>query len=216
MIGRPATKIIAAEVSPAGQNVDYLKVGNVDLRSADDQQYYTTRFQQNSISIEQDFTDKVRMTGLIGKSRSTNKSTGVLSDFIRLDSGQGVAGNDYLIIDERGDPDMPVVSLGFDAANPANWDFVKNYSVLRHFERVVDNTYDGVRFDFRYDMSDALKLKFGATARKYGFATVTYQRASALETLNPSLLEAGSSVAAVGRLIRPDSIYVGPKAGATR
>ena len=85
--------------------------------------------------------------------------------------------------------------------NPANWDFVKNYSVLRHFERIVDNTYDGIRVDFRYDMSNALKLKFGATARKYGFDTVTYQRASALETLNPSLLEAGSSVAAVSRLI---------------
>ncbi|CAN5261251.1 hypothetical protein BH11PSE2_BH11PSE2_09290 [soil metagenome] len=201
MEGRETTKIIDAALSPNGANADYLKLGNIDLRSADDQQYYTTNFQQLSLGIEHDFSNDFRMTGLIGKSTSKNSSTGILSDFIRLDSGQGVAGNDYLIYDERGDPDMPLLNLGFDAANPANWEFLKNYSVLRHFERLVSNSYQGARFDFEYHFDDHATFKFGFSKRKYGFDTITYQRQSALETLNPSLLEAGSSVAAVSKVI---------------
>jgi TonB-dependent receptor len=200
MIGRPSVRLIDAHLSPTGANADYLKLGNVDVRSADDQQYYTTFFQQGSINIEHDFSDRLKGTFIYGRSRSVNKSTGLLADYIRLDSGQGVPGNDYLIYDERGGGDMPVMNFGFDAANPANWDFVKNYSAIRIYQRVADNHYDGGRFDLSYEVDDSLTVKVGLSKRKYAFFTTQFQRTVG-ETLNPSFKEAGSSVAATSRLI---------------
>ncbi|MBI1685128.1 TonB-dependent receptor [Caulobacter hibisci] len=202
-IGRPSVKLIDAALSESGANASYLKLGNVDIRSAADQQYYTTFFQQGSLTLEHEFTDKFRMTALWGKSRSYNKGTGLLADYLKLDSGNGTAGNDYFVYDERVGGSMPLVNFGFDATNPANWDFVKGYSSLRIYRSLTDNRYTGTRFDFTYDADDNLTIKFGATQRKYGFFTSRTGRAggSSGETLNPSFKEAGSSVAATSRLI---------------
>jgi iron complex outermembrane receptor protein len=214
MIGRPSVRLIDAKLSPSGANADYLKLGNVDVRSADDQQTYTTFFQQGSINLEHKFTDRLKVTAIYGKSRSVNKSTGLLADYIRLDSGQGVAGNDYIVYDERGDGDMPILNLGFDAANPANWDFVKNYSALRIYRRVADNHYEGGRFDLAYDLDDDNTVKIGLSRRKYSFYTTTYQRTVG-ETLNPSFKEANSSVAATSRLIEFGKLLDLPQGTAT-
>lgn len=214
MIGRPSVRLIDAALSPSGANADYLKLGNVDVRSADDQQIYTTFFQQGSINIEHEFSDRLKVTAIYGKSRSVNKSTGLLADYIRLDSGQGVAGNDYIVYDERGGGDMPVLNLGFDAANPANWDFVKNYSALRIYRRVADNHYEGGRFDVAYDLDDDNTVKFGLSRRKYSFYTTQFQRTVG-ETLNPSFKEANSSVAATSRLIEFGKLLDMPAGTAT-
>lgn len=214
MIGRPSVRLIDAALSPSGANADYLKLGNVDVRSADDQQIYTTFFQQGSINIEHQFSDRLRVTALYGKSRSVNKSTGLLADYIRLDSGQGAPGNDYIVYDERGDGKMPKLSLGFDAANPANWDFVKNYSALRIYRRVADNHYEGGRFDLQYDLDDDNTLKVGLSRRKYSFYTTQFQRTVG-ETLNPSFKEANSSVAATSRLIQFGKLLDMPEGTAT-
>jgi hypothetical protein len=95
---------------------------------------------------------------------------------------------------------MPVINLGFDAANPANWDFVKNYSALRIYRRVADNHYEGGRVDLAYEVDDSLTIKTGLSQRKYSFFTTQFQRTVG-ETLNPSFKEANSSVAATSRLI---------------
>ena len=201
MIGRPSVRLIDAHLSESGANADYLKLGNVDVRSADDQQYYTTFFQQGSINIDHEFSDRLKMNVIYGRSRSVNKSTGLLADYIRLDSGQGVPGNDYLVYDEREGGDMPTLNFGFDTANPANWDFVKNYSALRIYRRVADNHYDGGRVDLAYEVDDGLTVKVGVSRRKYSFYTTQAQRTVG-ETLNPSFAEAKSSVQATSRLIQ--------------
>jgi TonB-dependent receptor len=200
MIGRPSVRLVDAALSDDGANADYLKLGNVDVRSADDQQIYTTFFRQYSINIDHEFSDDLKMTALYGRSTSLNKSQGLLADYIRLDSGQGTPGNDYLVYDDREGGGMPLLNLGFDAANPASWDFVKNYSALRHFQRTTRNTYEGGRLDFAWRWRDDLTLKFGGGIRKYEFSTTQFQRLVG-ETLNPSFRESGSSVANTSRLI---------------
>lgn len=82
-------------------------------------------------------------------------------------------GNDYIVYDERGDGDMPLINLGFDPANPANWDFVKNYSALRIYRRVADNHYEGGRFDLAYDLDEDNTVKVGVSRRKYSFFTTS-------------------------------------------
>ncbi|PHY21721.1 TonB-dependent receptor [Caulobacter sp. BP25] len=199
-IGRPSVRLIDAALSSSGANADYLKLGNVDLRSAADAAYFTTYFRQASLKLDHEFNDNFSMTAVYGKSSSKNKTQGLLADFIRLDSGQGVTGNDYLTYDARGGGDMPLLNLGFDATQASAWDFVKGYSALRHFQRLTNNDYETLRFDFKYSVDDSLDVKFGFSQRKYGFSTSEYRRLTG-ETLNPSLKEAGTNVAAVSKVI---------------
>ncbi|MEY4555513.1 MAG: hypothetical protein RL093_632 [Pseudomonadota bacterium] len=199
-IGRPSARLIDAALSPDGANVDYLVVGNVDLRSATDAQQYTTEFKQLSLNIDHEFSDNVRGRFLYGFSSSVNDSQGLLVDFIRLNSGQGVPGDGYLVYDARGGGDMPLLNFGFDAANPAAWDFVKNYSALRNFVRVVENTYEGGRFDLVWDINDHYSLRGGFSRRTYEFSNTQAQRLTN-ETLNPSLREAGVNIADMGRVV---------------
>jgi TonB-dependent receptor len=199
-IGRPSVKLIDAALSPTGANADYLKLGNVDLRSAADASFFTTYFRQTSLKLDHEFNDNLSMTAVYGKSSSNNKTQGLLADFIRLDSGQGVAGNDYVVYDARGGGDMPVLNLGFDATQANAWDFVKGYSALRNYQRYTRNDYETMRVDFKYHLDNSTDVKFGISQRKYGFGTSEYRRLTG-ETLNPSLKEAGSNVAAVSKVI---------------
>jgi TonB-dependent receptor len=199
-IGRPSVRLIDAALSSTGANADYLKLGNVDLRSAADAAMFTTYFRQSSLKLDHEFSDNFSMTAVWGKSSSKNKTQGLLADFIRLDSGQGVAGDDYLVYDARGGGDMPILNLGFDATKASAWDFVKGYSALRHFQRFTNNDYETLRVDFKYDLNDDYAVRFGVSQRKYGFDTAEYRRLTG-ETLNPSLKEAGTDVGAVSKVV---------------
>ncbi|MFN3878710.1 MAG: TonB-dependent receptor [Brevundimonas sp.] len=187
-IGRPSVRLIDAGLSETGANADYLVLGNVDMRSAVDQGGYTTEFRQNSINIEHDFSDTFRMSVLVGDSSSKNNNQGLLADFIRLDSGQGVPGNDYFVFDDREGGDMPSIDFGFDVADPNSWDFVKGYSALRHFRTVTENGYQTAKIDFEWDASDDLSLSFGISKRKFDFYYTRFERLIG-DTMNPSLLE---------------------------
>jgi TonB-dependent receptor len=187
-IGRPSVRLIDAGLSETGANANYLVLGNVDMRSAVDQGSYTTKFRQNSINIEHEFSDRFSMSLLVGDSESTNENMGLLADFIRLDSGQGVAGNDYFVYDDRAGGDMPFIDFGFDVADPNNWDFVKGYSALRAFRTVTENGYQTAKADFRWDYNDYVTLRFGIGKRKFDFYYTRFERLVS-DTMNPSLLE---------------------------
>ena len=200
LIGRPAIRLIDAALSPNGQNADYLVLGNVDMRSAADEARFKTIFEQGTINIDHEITDTLRVHAIYGESRSVNKSQGSLVEFTRLNSGSGAAGDGYFVYDARGGGDMPSMNFGFDVADPTKWDVVKGFSAIRYFERTVDNHYEGGAIDFAYDHSENLTLKWGASQRRYTFYTTALQRESARETLNPSLIEAGTTIDKVGRL----------------
>lgn len=192
LIGRPSTRLVDVHVNDANQ-ADYLILTNYDARSAADANFYTTEFSQGSINLEHDFTDRFRVTALYGQSESVNESTGLLAEFNSMDqSGQ-------LVYDERGGGSMPVLDFGFDVADPANWDVVKGFSALRHFDREVKNTFETGRLDFNFEINDRLSLDFGSSLRTYEFSTRELRRLTG-ETLNPSVLEMGTSVGALSRV----------------
>lgn len=192
LIGRPATRVLDAHVNGANQ-ADYLVLSNVDYRSAADASFYTTEFNQGSLNIEHEFTDRFRVAALYGQSESVNDSQGLLAEFNRMDSPES------FVYDERGGGSMPVIDFGFDPANPNNWDVVKGFSALRHYQREVSNSYETGRLDFNFEIRDSLSVDFGASARTYEFETRQLQRLTG-ETLNPSLLELGKSVGQMSRV----------------
>ena len=187
-IGRPSVRVLDAALSSTGANADYLVLSNVDMRSAVDQGGYTTKFRQNSINIEHEFSDRLRMTFLYGDSESTNENIGLLADFIRLDSGKGTAGDGYFVYDARGGGDMPLMDFGFDVANPNSWNFVKGYSALRNYRTITENGYNAAKIDLEWDINDDYTLRFGGTQRAFDFYYTRFERLIG-DTMNPSLLE---------------------------
>lgn len=200
LIGRPGVRIMDAALSSTGANADYLVLGNVDLRSAADQARFETTFKQASINIDHAFSDTLRMKATYGQSSSTNVSTGSLVEFTRLNSGSGAPGDGYLVYDARGDGPMPELDFGVDVADPNSWTTVKGFSAIRSFRRQVENTYDGGALDFAWEANPWFTIKGGFAYREYGFSTTAAGRDSVRETLNPTLLEAGTTVTAMGSL----------------
>lgn len=191
LIGRPATEVVEANVTNG--LADYLVLRNVDFRSAQDQSSYTTKFKQGSFNLEHEFSETFRAQLIAGLSESTNVTQGLLVEFNRMDS-QGL-----FVYDERGDGPMPVIDFGFDAADPANWQTVKGFSAIRHFQRSVRNTYRQARVDFDWEANSQFSIGFGANIRRYSFDTQLFERNNDL--LNPTLLEAGATTASVARTI---------------
>ncbi len=192
LVGRPGVDVLAAHVSDAG-NADYLELRNVDWRSATDSSYFTTQFQQASLSWQQNIGDQLKMDVLYGRSRSTNDNSGFLVEFNRMDSPE------TFVYDERAHGSMPTVSYGFDLADPNNWSLVKGFSSLRHFERETDNEYQGGHVNFDLKMTDNLGLEFGISKREYKFKTNQAQRLSQ-EVQNPTLAELGVTSTELGRV----------------
>ncbi len=191
LIGRPAVEVLDAHVTNG--LADYLVLRGVDFRSAQDQSKYTTEFKQGSINLEHEFADNFRAQIIAGMSESKNHTQGLLVEFNRMDS----AGS--FIYDEREKGSMPIVDLGFDAANPANWDVVKGFSGIRNFQRFVTNTYKQAKIDFDWEVNDQFNLGFGANIRKFTFETELFERNNDL--LNPTLREAGATSASVSKTI---------------
>ncbi len=192
LVGRPATQVLEAHVNDANQ-ADYLVMDNVDVRSAADESYYTTTFQQASFNVAHEFSDRFTLNATYGLSRSRTQNTGLLVEFNHMDA-------DGVVYDERGGGSMPILNFGFNVADPTQWDTVKGFSALRHYERYVDNRYETAKVDLKYDIDDDLTWSGGVARRVYQFTTAQYQRLST-ETLNPTLLEAGTTTAAMSKLV---------------
>jgi iron complex outermembrane receptor protein len=192
LIGRPAVRVIESHVTNG--LADYLVLQNVDLRSAADRGEYTTEFKQGSLNFQHAFSDKFKFEIIAGRSESTNFTQGLLVEFNRMDS----PGN--FVYDERDGGSMPKIDFGFDAANPANWETVKGFSAIRHYQRFVENTYTQGKIDFDWKLADELNIGFGANVREFTFTTSLFERNNDL--LNPTLREAGVTTASVSKVIQ--------------
>ncbi|MDC7677207.1 TonB-dependent receptor domain-containing protein [Asticcacaulis machinosus] len=191
LIGRPSTKVLAAEVE--GQNATYLELSNVDWRSGADRGVYTTEFSQVSFELTHQFSERLFGKLAVGASKSSNDQHGYLVEFNRLDA------QETYTWDQRNKDSLPVFDPGFDAANPANWGIVKGLSAMRHYRSVTENEYAGWKADFSYDLTEHLTFKFGATQRKFDFFTQNWTRGS--DIVNPTEKEAGVSVASLGNIV---------------
>jgi iron complex outermembrane recepter protein len=191
LIGRPAVDVLESHVTDGV--ADYLVLRNVDFRSAADQSDYTTKFRQASFNLTHEFADNLKGEFVYGRSRSKLFQRGLLVEFNRMDSPGS------FVYDERDGGDMPIIDFGFDASDPGNWQTVKGFSGIRHYQRFVTNTYRTIKADFDWSLNDRFNVAFGGTRRKYGFKTEQWERNNDL--LNPTLLEAGANVADMGRVI---------------
>ena len=194
LIGRPNTKIRAANVNSAGQ-ADYLVLDDVDWRSSADAQFGTTKFYQGTLNATQEITDRFRADLTVGYSKSTFDAVGLLAEFNAIDQ-------DGYTFDERGGGKMPVFNPGFDVANPANWSLVKGLSTIRYFTNTVSNEYRVGRLNFTLDaIPDHMTLRFGATWKKFDFESDQGRRNQSIEAINPTLAEAKLAITDLGQTV---------------
>lgn len=193
LIGRPSTKIRAANVNAAGQ-ADYLVLDDVDWRSSADAQFGQTEFMQGTMNLRHDFTDNFRMEATGGWSRSEFRSVGYLVEFNAID-------RDNYVFDERGDERMPVFSPGFDVADPNQWSLVKGLSTIRTFSNDVNNEFRVGRANFAWTLNPDLTFRFGGTYKTYDFDSLGGRRNQGIEAINPTLVEAGLSITDLGRTV---------------
>ena len=188
LIGRPATKVLAAQVDNGV--ADYLQLSNVTWRSGADASFYTTEFNQLAVNFDKHFTPTFSMKASLGLSKSTDQDQGLLVEFDSLDRPE------TFTYDERGNPKMPVVNPGWNVADGSQWSMVKGFSAMRNYLRNVTNTYGLVKTDFDWNKSEHNDFKFGFETKRFGFTTAQWERPA--DTLNPTNLEAGVSIASLG------------------
>lgn len=198
-VGRPSTKLISASTTSNGLAANKLVLDNVDFRSGADQAYYTTEFTQMSLNGKHNFSSRLRTEVTVGWSHSRNHQTGILAEMNHLDNTYAQSGQ-YFTWDDTAGGDMPGMAFGFDVANPSNWDFVKNYSALRHYEYYTDNKYRSGLANVQYDIADWLTLEAGFNMRIFDFGTSYYQRGMK-DILNPSFQEVGANTAEMSQVV---------------
>ena len=194
LIGRPATQIVEADVNAAGQ-ADFLRLNDVDWRSSADAQYGKTLFQQLSLNAHQDFTDRFRVDGTLGWSKSRFKFSGLLAEFNAINQ-------DNYVYDDRGGGKMPIFSPGFDVSNPSNWSLVKGLSTIRFFQGYIDNVFKVGRLNFTWDLiPQSLAFRFGAMRKQYQFKSDQARRNQDIEAINPTLPEAHLNITDLGKTV---------------
>ena len=194
LIGRPNTKIRAANVNEFGQ-ADYLVLDDVDWRTSADAQYGSTKFYQGTLNAKQEFTDTFRADLTVGYSRSEFRATGLLAEFNAID-------RDNFTFDDRDGGKMPVFSPGFDVADANNWTLVKGLSTIRYFTTLVNNEFKVGRLNFALEaVPDTLTIRFGGTYKEFAFESDQGRRSQDIEAINPTLIEAGLTSAQLGQTI---------------
>ncbi|MCP3732496.1 TonB-dependent receptor [Sphingomonas sp. MG17] len=192
LIGRPATKVRAANVNSAGQ-ADYLVLDDVDWRSSSEAQYARTEFKQLTLNARQDIVDGFTIDATAGWSKSQFRATGLLAEFNAID-------RDNYVFDDRGGYQMPIFSPGFDVASPSSWSLVKGLSTIRYYQSQVDNEFRVARLNFTYNALPEMTLKFGGTWKRFHYEADQARRSQDIEAINPTLAEAGLQIADLGRL----------------
>lgn len=191
LIGRPNTQIRAAHVNGANQ-ADYLVLDNMDWRSYSDSQFGSTTFKQGTLNFRQDIGESIVMDGTLGWSKSSFRAVGYLVEFNAID-------RDGYTFDDRGGGKMPIFNPGFDVANPANWSLVKGLSTIRYFTNKVDNEFKVGRLNFAYEALPEMTLRWGGTWKEFDYAGDQGRRNQNIEAINPTLLEAGIPITALGQ-----------------
>jgi TonB-dependent receptor len=145
----------------------------VDVRSENGTQRDNTKFTQVTLAGQHEFTDRLRVKGRIGVANSDYQMPEQIS--FQLDRNN-VNGYTY---DARGDSRKPIITYGFDVANPALFTLTE----MRSRESSILNITRTAVGEIEYEVDDALTLKAGINAQQF---VAKYRDASRNQTLTGS------------------------------
>ncbi|AWH47712.1 TonB-dependent receptor [Stenotrophomonas sp. SAU14A_NAIMI4_5] len=168
LVGKPSTIVKNGEIRDNA--LLYGEFDNVDIRTENRHDEWSTEFKQLSLNGQHRFGDDFTLSGKIGISRSKHENpvqTTVIMD--KYD----VKGYSY---DYRGNSRFPVINYGIDPTDPSDWELAE----IRLRPQYVDNDFDTGQLDFNWNISPGFRLKGGVLAKDYSFKTTELRRASEL------------------------------------
>jgi TonB-dependent receptor len=198
--GQTQIHVLDAEVQ--NNMLVYGRFNNVDVRSEQRYDELSTEFTQISLTLDHEFSDRLRGRFYAGRAESTFENP--IQTTVTLDR-QNVQGYAF---DFRGNENTPVIDYGFDVANPANWGW-RDVSVgtglaslprseIRLRPNGVDTIFEAVQGDLAFDLTDSITLKAGINYKTYSSDSYEFRRTD--ETVVPAL-PAGTTVADITRLL---------------
>ena len=194
--GKPQVIIRGAEADPTTGELLFMQLDVMDMRTEQRFDRLRTDYRQHTLSFEHDFSDTLRIDGLIGRSKSdfTNpEQTTVIID------RQNLNGYSY---DFRQNHNLPLINYGFDVTNPNNWSFTgptapQPRSEIRMNPSEQLNVYETAQLNVAWDFNDAFTLKAGWNYKT--FESTSRSRAR-LNNAAPAL-PAGVTMAQVTELL---------------
>jgi TonB-dependent receptor len=174
---------------------------DVDIRSEARYDELSSDFRQVSLVLDHSFSDRLRLTGRLGTSRSDQDNP--IQTTISMDR-YDVDGFAYDFSQSQSLFDL---SYGFDVTDPANWavtasNALGDPSFLRMRPNATSNSFDSAGADLVYVLTDTLTLKGGLTAKRYGFETTEERRFPINGFTDGAVpLPAGVTLAQVTRLL---------------
>ena len=168
LVGKPSTIVKNGEIRDNA--LLYGEFDNVDIRTENRHDEWSTEFKQLSLNGQHRFGDDFTLSGKVGISRSKHENpvqTTVIMD--KYD----VKGYSY---DYRGNSRFPVINYGIDPTDPSGWELAE----IRLRPQYVDNDFDTGQLDFNWNISPGFRLKGGVLAKDYTFKTTELRRASEL------------------------------------
>lgn len=163
----------------ANDTLTYGVFDNVDVRSEQVFEDFSTTFRQASVSVRHQFTPRLIVEGIIAGSRSRFDNDQEL--FAQIDR-YNVDGYSYDI--RQTGQDNPVISYNFDLTAPNNWYFGPRVTIpggsgsaspeIRFRPNYTRYGYDTARVKATYNLSDQANLTAGVEAKRYSFQSIVY------------------------------------------
>ena len=154
------------------------KFDNVDLRVENRFDELDTKFTQFGLNLEQQVTDDIKITGLLGHSKSDHKNP--IQTTVQFDQFN-VQGYSY----DYSDGNLPVVNYGSAAlTDPSKWVLTQ----IRERPQTAVNTYDVAQIDGEWANLGIFKLSGGGSYKEYKFTTTELRRSNGTSTnLEPTV-----------------------------
>ncbi|WGL15752.1 TonB-dependent receptor [Microbulbifer bruguierae] len=163
--------------------IDYMIDGNgtmtsgtvtgTDVRSENFQANWGSEYQQYSIALEHDFSDRLRMSALVGATESVMDNREVTVVYEHYSDGDSRQNIEYADSSDQfrwnyNGPNSLDLSYGFDLSDPANWELSEYRDRL--YDASSETSHANV--DVEFDLNDAFTLKAGANSNSYGYDIV--------------------------------------------
>jgi len=201
--GRPEATVLEGEINGRGDLV-YGRFNDVDIQSETRRDELSTEYTQYTLTGEHSFNDRLKVNALVGYSRSFFDNPVQTTVIINREN------TDNYSYDYRPDRNLPVISYGFDVADPASFAFGIPRSEIRLRPNSVNNTILTTQANLAYDVTDGVKLKAGGNVKRYRFNSDALARVN--EGVVPQL-PAGTTLASLTQQLTGFGRHLGDPAG---
>jgi len=189
--GRPEIIVRDGVVNSKGDMV-YGLFDDVDVESETRFDKLRTKYTQATFTAEHRFTDRFKVTGLVGFSKSDFDNPIQTTVILNRENADGFS------YDYRGDAKLPAMNFGFDVTDPLAYNFGAARSEIRLRPQGVTNTIQTAQLDGDYELNDTFRLKAGVNLKKYEFDSWALARVN--ESVVPTL-PAGVTLASLTNLV---------------